>query len=65
MVPRYLAMPLTGPSFYAHVFHPAFNLDPGETVETVERFDVHTQAVGKGVQGLRNVFGRIRDARVG
>jgi sorting nexin-9/18/33 len=64
MVPRHLASPPAGPSFYAHIFHPAFNLDAEEAKEAVERFDTHTKAVGKGVRGLRNIFGRIREARV-
>jgi hypothetical protein len=60
MVSRHLALPPAGPPFYAHAFHPAFNLDAEEAKEAV-----HTKAVGKGVQGLRNIFGRIREARVG
>lgn len=58
-------MPPAGPSFYARVFHPAYNVDAEDASEAVERFDTHTRAVGKGVQGLRNVFGRVRDARIG
>jgi hypothetical protein len=36
-----------------------------EAEETVERFSTHTRAVSKGVQDLRNVFGQIRQARIG
>ncbi|KAJ7064910.1 hypothetical protein C8F01DRAFT_1128718 [Mycena amicta] len=64
LVPQHLAMPAAGPSFYARVFHPDFNVDADEASEAVERFDTHTRAVGKGVQGLRNIFGRVRDARI-
>lgn len=64
-LPRHLALPPAGPSFYANVFHPAFNLDAEEAGEAVERFETHTKAVGLGIQGLRNVFGQIRQARVG
>lgn len=58
-------MPPAGPSFYAHIFHPAFNLDMDDTIETTDKFANHTRAVGKGVQGLRNVFGQLRQARIG
>ncbi|KAF7318958.1 SH3 and PX-domain-containing 3 [Mycena chlorophos] len=64
LVPQHLAMPAAGPSFYARVFHPDFNVDADEAGEAVERFDTHTRAVGKGVQGLRNIFGRVREARI-
>ncbi|KAJ8468877.1 hypothetical protein ONZ45_g17082 [Pleurotus djamor] len=64
LVPQHLSLPPAGPSFYARVFHPAFNLDIDDTSETVERFDVHTKALGQGVQTLRSVFGRVREARV-
>ena len=65
MVPQHLAMKAAGPAFYASVFHPAFNLDAEDAAEAVDRFETHTRAVGKGVQGLRNVYGKIREARVG
>lgn len=65
MLPKHLNMPPAGPTFYARVFHPAFNLDADDAQEAVERFDVHTKAVGKGVQGIRNIFGKIREARIG
>ncbi|KAG6919790.1 hypothetical protein DXG01_000290 [Tephrocybe rancida] len=64
LVPQHLAMPAAGPTFYARVFHPAFNVDADDAQETVDRFETHTKAVGKGVQGLRNIFGRVREARV-
>ncbi|KAF5379083.1 hypothetical protein D9615_005912 [Tricholomella constricta] len=64
MVPQHLAMPAAGSTFYARVFHPAFNVDAEDAEEAVDRFNAHTKAVGKGVQGLRNIFGRVREARV-
>ncbi|KAJ7634712.1 hypothetical protein FB45DRAFT_472573 [Roridomyces roridus] len=64
LVPQHLAMPAAGPSFYAHVFHPEFNVDAEDAEAAVERFDTHTRAVGKGVQGLRSIFGKVREARV-
>ena len=63
--PRYLAMLPAGPSFYAHVLHPAFNLDSDDATEAVDRFVEHTRAVGKGVQGLRSTFGKVREASIG
>jgi sorting nexin-9/18/33 len=65
MLPQYLIIPPAGASFYSQVFHPAFNLDAEDAEDAVDRFDNHTRAVGKGVQGLRNIFSRIREARVG
>lgn len=64
-MPRYLNTPPAGPRFYAHVFHPAYNLDTDELAETASRFANHTRAVGKGVQGLRGIFAQVRQARVG
>ncbi|CCM00641.1 uncharacterized protein FIBRA_02678 [Fibroporia radiculosa] len=63
-LPQYLSLPPKGPSFYAEVYHPAFNLDADEASETVDKFVSHTRAAGKGVQGLRNIFGKIREARI-
>ncbi|KAH9940322.1 PX-domain-containing protein [Amylocystis lapponica] len=63
-LPYYLSLPAKGPSFFAHVYHPAFNLDAEDAAEAGERFVGHTRAVGKGVQGLRNIFGTVREARV-
>ncbi|KAF8918661.1 hypothetical protein CPB85DRAFT_1280749 [Mucidula mucida] len=64
LAPQHLVSPAAGPSFYARVFHPAFNLDLEDAEEAVDRFATHTRGVGKGVQGLRNIFGRVRDARI-
>jgi len=47
------------------VLHSDFNIDAEEATEAVNRFDVHTMAVSTGVQGLRNIFPQIRQARVG
>jgi hypothetical protein len=47
------------------VLHPDFNFDTEEATEAANRFDIHTKAVDTGVQGLRNVFPQIRQARVG
>ncbi|KAG6826448.1 hypothetical protein H0H92_015758 [Tricholoma furcatifolium] len=64
MTPQFLAIPAEKPSFYTRVFHPAFNVDVDEAQETIERFESHTKAVGKGVDGLRTVYGRVREARI-
>jgi sorting nexin-9/18/33 len=64
-LPHHLGLAPAGPSFYANVFHPDFNFDAEEATEAVNRFDVHTKAIDSGVQGLRNVFAQIRQARVG
>lgn len=64
-LPHHLSLPPAGPSFYAQVFHPAFNVDAEDATDAVDRFDNHTRAIGKGVQGLRNIFRRVREARTG
>ena len=58
-------MPAAGPAFYARVYHPAFNLDLEDAEDTLHCFQTHTKAVGKGIQRLRNVFGRVRESRIG
>jgi sorting nexin-9/18/33 len=58
-------MPAAGPAFYARVFHPAFNIDTEDAEDALDRFDIHIKTVGRGVQGIRNIFGRVREARVG
>ncbi|KAF9568707.1 hypothetical protein CPC08DRAFT_679040 [Agrocybe pediades] len=62
--PQFISAPAAGASFYARIYHPAFNVDVEEAEDAVKSFQAHTRAVGKGVQGLRSVFGRIREARV-
>ncbi|TRM63593.1 hypothetical protein BD626DRAFT_494763 [Schizophyllum amplum] len=64
LVNQHLSIPPAGPSFYARVFHPAYNVDAEDAAEAGERFDTHTRAAGKGVQALRNIFGRVREARL-
>ncbi|TFK34438.1 hypothetical protein BDQ12DRAFT_366564 [Crucibulum laeve] len=64
LLPQHLSMPAAGPTFYARVYHPAFNLDAEDAQEAVNAFETHTRAVGKGVQGLRSVLGRVREARI-
>lgn len=64
-LPQHLGLPPAGPSFYLNVLHPDFNFDTEEATEAINRFDVHTRAVDTGVQGLRNVFPQVRQARVG
>ncbi|KAH9916993.1 uncharacterized protein BXZ73DRAFT_92431 [Epithele typhae] len=63
-LPFYLSLPTKGPTFFANVYHPAFNIDADEAEEAISRFVSHTKAVGKGVQGLRNIFGQVREARI-
>jgi len=63
LMPRYLSTLPSGSSFFARVFHPAFNIDVDEASETVDRFESHIKNVGRGVQGLRNMFGRYRETR--
>lgn len=58
-------MPAAGPAFYSRVYHPAFNLDLEDAEDTLHCFQAHTKAVGKGIQRLRTVFGRVRESRIG
>ncbi|KAH7886935.1 hypothetical protein F5I97DRAFT_1075829 [Phlebopus sp. FC_14] len=64
MMPQFLSVTAAGPSFFAHVFHPVFNIDVDDAAEIGEMFDNHLRAVGEGVQGLRNTFRRVREARL-
>ncbi|KAJ2927149.1 hypothetical protein H1R20_g9926, partial [Candolleomyces eurysporus] len=63
-VPEHLSMPPAGPSFYARVYHPAYNLDKDDAANAIDLFDNHTKAVGTGVQNLRGIFSKIREARI-
>lgn len=65
LLPQHLSAPAAGPSFYARVYHPAFNVDKEDAEETIIGFHNHARAVGKGVQGLRSIFAKVREARVG
>jgi len=65
LLPQHLSAPAAGPTFYARVYHPAFNVDKEDAEETIIGFHNHARAVGKGVQGLRSIFARVREARVG
>ena len=58
-------MSAAGPAFYARVYHPAFNLDLEDAEDALHCFQTHTKAVGKGIQRLRTVFGRVRESRIG
>ncbi|KAH9478454.1 Sorting nexin-33 [Psilocybe cubensis] len=62
--PQHISAPAAGPAFYARVYHPAFNVDLEDAEEAINAFQNHARAVGKSVQGLRSVFGRIREARI-
>ncbi|KAI0701080.1 hypothetical protein BC835DRAFT_1265507 [Cytidiella melzeri] len=62
--PRYLSYLPVGPSFYAHIYHPAYNFDSEEAAETVHKFAAHVQAVGQGVQNLRTIFGKVREVGI-
>ncbi|KAF9225836.1 hypothetical protein BS17DRAFT_794683 [Gyrodon lividus] len=64
LVPQFLSTRAAGPSFFAHVYHPEFNVDLSDASETIERFDNHVRAVGRNVQGLRGTFSQVREARI-
>ncbi|KAF8960308.1 hypothetical protein BDZ97DRAFT_1665982 [Flammula alnicola] len=64
LLPQHLSAPAAGPAFYARVYHPAFNVDLEDAEDAIDSFRTHARAVGKGVQGLRSVFGRVREARI-
>jgi sorting nexin-9/18/33 len=58
-------MPAAGPSFFAHILHPTFNVDVDDATEVIDRFSHHTLAVSKGTQRLRDIFGGIHEVRLG
>jgi sorting nexin-9/18/33 len=65
LLPRYLNTLPAGPAFYAHVFHPEFNLDVDECVQVVERFERHVRVVDGRVGVLRGVMAGFRETRNG
>ncbi len=65
LLSHHLSLPAAGPSFYAQVYHPHFNVDTEDATDTIERFSGHVKAVGRGVQDLRGVYAKVRDARLG
>ncbi|KAF9048732.1 hypothetical protein BJ165DRAFT_1343327 [Panaeolus papilionaceus] len=64
LLPQHLSAPAAGAAFYTRIFHPAFNVDLEDSTSALHSFQNHTRAVGKGVQALRSVFGKVREARV-
>ncbi|KXN82204.1 Sorting nexin-33 [Leucoagaricus sp. SymC.cos] len=64
LLPKYTNLPPAGPGFYAKVYHPAYNLDFDDAKDVGEGFEKHVKTVKKSVQGLRSLFGRVREARV-
>ncbi|KAG9123552.1 hypothetical protein FRC07_014772 [Ceratobasidium sp. 392] len=63
LLPQHLNTMPAGPVFYAHVFHPEFNLDADDCLEVVDRFERHVGQVDARVDGLRAVMGQFREAR--
>ncbi|KAG8736966.1 hypothetical protein FRC10_008679 [Ceratobasidium sp. 414] len=63
LLPQHLNTMPAGPVFYAHVFHPEFNLDADDCLEAVNRFEGHVRQVDARVDGLRTVMGQFREAR--
>ncbi|KAH7917365.1 hypothetical protein BV22DRAFT_1135473 [Leucogyrophana mollusca] len=57
LIPQHLSMLVAGPSFFAHVLHPAFNIDVDEAMESADWFNNYTWGVRKSVHGLRSAFG--------
>lgn len=53
------------PYTFRSIYHPAFNLDLEDASDVIERFENHVGAVGRGVQGLRELWGRVREAERG
>ncbi|PPQ66553.1 hypothetical protein CVT24_007118 [Panaeolus cyanescens] len=64
LLPQHLSAPPAGATFYTRIFHPAFNVDLEDSENALQSFHNHTRAVGKGVQALRSIFGKVREARV-
>lgn len=62
---QHITFPSAGPSFFGRTYHPAFNVDLDDAQDAVNSFQTHARAIGKGVQGMRSVFGKLREARIG
>ncbi|KAG1852653.1 hypothetical protein C8R48DRAFT_676150 [Suillus tomentosus] len=57
LMPQLLSMPAAGPSFFAHVFHPAFNVDVEDATEVIDRFSRHTLAkTSDGLQIVADLY---------
>lgn len=46
------------------MYHPAFNVDAEDASIASTSFSTHVKAVSRSVQGLRSVFGKVREARL-
>ncbi|KAF8591301.1 hypothetical protein K439DRAFT_1327615 [Ramaria rubella] len=64
LLPQHLNAPPAGARFYSQVYHPAFNLDAEDAEDAIDRFQRHVKAVDRGVQGLRGIFEKVRNARL-
>lgn len=47
------------------MYHPAFNLDAEDATEAVNRFERHLKAMDGSVEGVRSIFEKVRNARLG
>ncbi|KAF8597785.1 hypothetical protein BDV93DRAFT_479145 [Ceratobasidium sp. AG-I] len=63
LLPHHLNTLPAGPVFYAHVFHPEFNLDADDCLEVVNRFERHVRGVDTRIDVLRAVMGQFRETR--
>ncbi|QRV75779.1 sorting nexin lst-4 [Ceratobasidium sp. AG-Ba] len=63
LLPQHLQTLPAGPTFYAHVFHPEFNLDADDCLAVVDRFERHVKLVDGRIDVLRSVMGGFREAR--
>ncbi|KAF9445810.1 PX-domain-containing protein [Macrolepiota fuliginosa MF-IS2] len=63
-LPKYTSLPPAGPSFYAKIYHPLYNVDCEDASHASATFPAHVKAVSRSVQGLRGIFSKVRDARL-
>ncbi|KAF9015408.1 hypothetical protein BDQ17DRAFT_1386147 [Cyathus striatus] len=61
---KHSSLPSIGASFFANVYHPAFNIDVQDAEAAEKGFYAHIKANSLGIQCIRNIFSNIRDARI-
>ncbi|KAJ3479079.1 hypothetical protein NLI96_g9314 [Meripilus lineatus] len=54
--PSFLSMPPAGPAFYAHVYHPAFNLDTDDAEDSVDRLTKAMQKTTEVLQSVADIY---------
>ncbi|KLO14394.1 hypothetical protein SCHPADRAFT_903340 [Schizopora paradoxa] len=63
-LPYFLSQKPLRSNFYSQVYHPEFQIQTEDAEGTCDRFVNHVKAADAGVQQLRGIFGKVRNARI-